>query len=357
MLKNFSTSSSSQIKNKSSAKLYLVVYVSTLLFVFIATLLPAFLSLPSLTWRDLDAINYGGLINSPPDSDWYLASDFKGPLDHDVLYYNFGKSIENAKKADILFLGNSRVQLGLDRGLLESFAKRNCLNYFNMAFANVESYQFPLMIIRKYDLRPKVIIINAEDFTGSLSFLAQDVISQGRLQSVLLFFLRNATYKDILVLHSYAPRWIRETFSATLKEHVYKHVVYRSRVTGQWSRPASRKSIPITNKNESDCEAGIKEKTFDNAKRFKEEMSKRGTRVVLTLVPHNYSSQNCAEQLAKHIGALMIGVDWHGLSTVDLSHLTKESSQRFTEEFLRKFETSECFLDLIYKKNHQPLDY
>jgi hypothetical protein len=314
--------------------------------------LPAFLSLPTLTWGDLDAINYAGLINSPPDNDWYLASDFKGLLDHDVLYYNFGKSIENAKKADILFLGNSRVQLGLDRDLLQSFAKRHCLNYFNMALGNFESYQFSLMIIRKYDLRPKVIIISAEDFTGNLSDLAQDVISHGKLQSALFFFLRNAIYKDILVLHSYAPRWIRETSSATLKEHVYNPVVYRSRVTGEWfRRPSSRKSTPITNKNEWDCGARINGKAFDNAKRFKGEMSERGTQVVLTLVPHNDSCQKSAEQLAKHIGVLMIGVDWHGLSTTDGSHLTKESSQRFTEEFLRKFETSECFLDLIYKKN------
>ena len=352
MLENFSTSSSRQIRNKSSAKLYLVVYVSTLLFVFIAILLPAFLSLPSLTWGDLDAINYAGLINSPPDNDWFPASDFKGPFDHQVLYYNFGKSIENAKKADILFLGNSRVQLGLDRDLLQPFAKRYCLNYFNMSLGNFESYQFPLMIIRKYDLRPKVIIINAEDFRGGPSDLAQGVISQGRLRSALFFFLRNAIYKDILVLHSYAPRWIRETFSATLKEHVYKSVVYRSRVTGEWFRPpsSSRKSTPITNKNESACRDRITGKAFDNAKRFKEEMSERGTQVVLTLVPHNDSCQKSAEQLAKQIGVLMIGVDWHGLSTVDGSHLTKESSQRFTEEFLRKLETSKCFLDLIYKE-------
>jgi hypothetical protein len=274
-------------------------------------------------------------------------------LDHDVLYHNFGKSIENAKKADILFLGNSRVQLGLDRDLLQSFAKRYRLNYFNMAFANIGSYEFPLMIIRKYNLRPRVIIVNAEDFTGNLDsdYLALYVISQGRLHSALLLFLRSAIYKDILVLHSYAPRWIREMSSATLKKHVYNRVIYRSRVTGEWFRaPSSPMPIPITNKNESECKDRIKGEAFANAKRLKEEISERGAQVVLTLVPHNHSCQKGAEQLAKHIGAPMIGVDWHGLSTIDGSHLTKESSQRFTEEFLRKFETSECFLDMISKK-------
>jgi hypothetical protein len=333
---------------KSPAKRYLLVYFMALLLFFIVLLLPAFISLPSLTWSDLDAINYEGLNNGPPDKNWYLCTDIMGYLlEHDVFYYNFGRSIENAKKADILFIGSSRVQYGFDWNLMRSFTERHSLRFFSMAFGG-ESGEFPLMIIQKYDLRPKIVIVNAEDLGGHLSNFARHIIAQGRFGSVFSFFLRNAISKDVLILQSYAPNWFRKMLPSLFNK---TRGTYRSRITGEWFRGLlPEKSVPIKYTIEFNCwkYTGVEE--LKNANRFKDKMSERGAQLVLTLIPNIYICRKGAENLAQHIGTPFIWVDWQGMNTLDGTHLTQESSKRFTEEFLREFEKSETFLNRVSKK-------
>ena len=125
--------------------------------------------------------------------------------------------------------------------------------------------------------------------------------------------------------------------------------MYRSRITGVWFIPSPSRwfftSTPIKNTIENDCK--LEPQVLENAVRFKHEMAKRGTQIVLTLVPHNSSCRNIAEKIAAHIQVPTIFVDWDGMSTRDDSHLIEESAKRFTEEFLRKLEKSETFLNLV----------
>lgn len=334
---------------KPPTRSFWLAYFITLSLIFILPLSSGFFFLPSLTWKDLDRINYDESIHSPPDNNWYLASDFKGNLDYDVIYYNFGKSIENANKADIIILGNSRILSAFDESILKYYGNHYGLKFFNMGFGHIESYKFPYTIIKKYDLRPKIVIINAEDFRDDFSNIAMHVISQGKPRRALSFFVRSSIYKDILIFHSYSPKWIQPILEKLLRKNIYNKITYRSRITGALLiPPISRKSIPIINRYENNCDVEVK--ALDIAKRFKDEMLQRGTQIVITLPPHNNSCRKAAEKIAEYIGVPLIYVDWRGLNTFDGSHLTVESGQRFTEEFLKKFENSETFLNAISKK-------
>jgi hypothetical protein len=348
MLKNFYIFNFEKDASESPARFFLVVYSVTLFLTLVAIFLPAFISLPNIFRGNIAAIDYSGLINGAPDKNWYLAHDFKGNLDHDVIYYNLEKSIENIKKAEILILGNSRVQFGFHHKTLESFEARYGFKFFNMGLGNSEYYLFPLLILEKYNLCPKMVIVNSETFDGKLSPVAENTISQGKFQRGLTFLMRSSFYKTILVLHSNIPEPIRGLLLPTLRS-IYGKVMYRSLITGVWSGPYVSpkffKLKPIKNTIENDCKT--ESQILENAKRFKDELDKRGIQIVLTLIPHNTSRRNVAEKIASHIQVPFIFVDSDDMSTWDGSHLTEESAKHFTEEFLAKLEKSETFLILV----------
>lgn len=90
------------------------------------------------------------------DGQWYLAWERRiGHRDHEVLFYGIGESIDHAKRADILFLGNSRTQFGFSSEVLTEFFASRGLRFFNLSFGHGEMDAFPLLLIKKFDLRPK----------------------------------------------------------------------------------------------------------------------------------------------------------------------------------------------------------
>ncbi|HVP77056.1 MAG TPA: hypothetical protein VMV04_04110 [Thermodesulfobacteriota bacterium] len=350
MSKNSCTFNFEKDGSESPARFFLVVYSVALFLTLGAIFLPALVSLPNIFRGEFGAIDYSKFINGAPDERWYLAHDFKGDLEHDVLYYNFEKSIENIRKTDILILGSSRVQFGFHYKTLESFEVRYGVKFFNMGLGYWEGYLFPLLVMEKYNLNPKMVIVNAEAFSGELTPVAEHIIAQGKFRRGLTFLIRSSFYKDILVLHSYVPEPVRGLLLLTLRS-VYDRVWYRSRTTGMWFKPYASprfsKSKRIKNTVENDCK--IESQVLENARRFKDEMDKRGTQIVLTLVPHDASRRNVAEKIAAHIQVPFIFVDWDDMSTYDGSHLTEESAQHFTERVLRGIENSPPLFNLIVK--------
>jgi hypothetical protein len=350
MSKNFCIFNFEKDAGESPARLFLVVYSVTLFLTFVAIFLPAFISLPNIFRGKFAGIDYSELVNGAPNEHCYLSHDFKGDLGHDVLYYNFEKSIENIRKADILILGSSRVQFGFHYKTLESFEGRYGVRFFNMGLSNWECYLFPLLVMEKHNLNPKMVIVNAEAFNGKLTPVAEHIIAQGKFQRGLTFLIRSSFHKSILVLHSHIPEPIRGLLLEALR-NVYDKVWYCSRLTGVWFKPyvSQRSSKPkrIKNTIENDCETGPQ--VFENARRFKNEMDKRGTQIVLTLVPHDASCRNVAEKIAAHIRVPFIFVDGDDMSTSDGSHLTEESAKHFTEEVLQEIENSATLFHLIAK--------
>jgi hypothetical protein len=81
--------------------------------------------------------------------------------------YWFGlepRAIEHLKKADVLFLGNSRAQFGFSTENLRNYFRRRGISYYVMGFGYGESNEFALALIEKYRLKPKLLVIDADPF-------------------------------------------------------------------------------------------------------------------------------------------------------------------------------------------------
>jgi hypothetical protein len=167
------------------------------------------------------------------DGSWYHNYEVGFEIqDQEILYHNIGASISNARKADIIFLGWSKLIFGLDWRLFESFEQPHQLKMFNMGLAAISSGEFSLQIIRKWGLHPKMWVINADldyrDIRASFFFneLSPAAFGTGAPARVVnysrLRALKNVLGRNI--------RWRIKMARGVLPEYDS----YRSAKTGNW---------------------------------------------------------------------------------------------------------------------------
>src|SRR5262245_45845583 len=179
--------------------------------------------------RNVESIARMATTASPiryPDPSWYLAFDGGPQLDDYVLYYGLGASIAHARDADILILGNSRVQFAFPDDALRAFEATHGVTIFSLGFGYVEGYSLPLDIIRKFDLRPKLVLVNVDHFFGDdESEFARVVRSSGRWGAVKTVWEANASARLLPVFTRAFPSFVTRYDDAYL---------LRSSTTGAW---------------------------------------------------------------------------------------------------------------------------
>ncbi|MGY4287237.1 hypothetical protein ACVWXO_006457 [Bradyrhizobium sp. LM2.7] len=110
---------------------------------------------------------------------WYqdLAGDYVTEIqDQDLFYHDIGRSIDNARRADIVIIGSSLVAFALSEDVIRNrLEKPYGLKFFNMSFVGVASGEFSRQIIEKYHLHPRLWIINADDGGGGGNFFSRNL--------------------------------------------------------------------------------------------------------------------------------------------------------------------------------------
>lgn len=279
--------------------------------------------------RDLDIVE----TQAPAaDEAYYLAHDRGGHVDHHVLYHGIDEeAIENLRESDVLLLGNSRLMFAFDRQSLRGFFSRLGLTYYVLGFGHREHHEFPRSIIRRFDLRPSLVIVNADRFfLGDQSEWARRVVADSSFDAEKLWFESEAAHAVRRVLHRAVPH-LPDLLSDTREL-----IVYRSRTDGTWwvanefeglggrmaaddGRPASPSAVKLA-----------------RARTFKREVEARGGRLVLCLVPAPTASRATAEWLAAELDVPLLAPVPAELRTYDGSHLTPESAREFAQAFFEE---------------------
>ncbi|CCD95230.1 conserved hypothetical protein [Bradyrhizobium sp. ORS 375] len=131
-------------------------------------------------WLTLQGGDHLGAISRPGDAAWFR--DFGGEAvteiqDQDLFYHDIGQSISYAKQADVIILGSSLVSFALDGAVIhDRFEQRHGLKFYNMAFVGVASSEFARQIAQKYQLRPRLWILNADDGGGGGNFFHRNLV-------------------------------------------------------------------------------------------------------------------------------------------------------------------------------------
>lgn len=270
---------------------------------------------------------------SPPAAraSYYLASDKGGHVDHHVLYHGTDAgATANLRGSDVLLLGSSRLLFALTRQDLRSFFPRHGLTYYMLAFGHREHDDFPLAIIRRFDLRPRLVIVNADRFfVGDRSDWADRVVGDAYFDAWKLSFEAEAAHAVRRVLHDWWPH-LPDALRGTRE-----FIAYRSREDGTWVVATSFAGLGAPMAPASTDAADPDTTWLQHARAFKAEIEARGGRLVLCQVPAPNASPASARWLAEQLGVPLVAPRLDGLSTVDGSHLSRESAARFAEAFFR----------------------
>ncbi len=269
---------------------------------------------------------------SPPSSpEWYLAY-FNGDIEHFAIYDNLDGAAESLKHAEVLFLGNSQMQYAFrDRSVLQQFFLARGLSYFILAFGYGEGATFPEAIIRKFDLHPKWVIVNADPFFGTVpSAVASRAMSFGHLEAWKSSFEAVSSLAVQRRIHQIFP-----DFAPSQYDVHPQWIYYRAKSDGTLRLAAWRGTPGAIAPSDSTSGPPPRPDVINEAERFKRELDARGGQLVLTWVPP--SSGNTARNLASLLQVPLIVPEEMGLSTIDGTHLDYESCRHFSTSFLAAF--------------------
>ncbi|WP_315721150.1 MULTISPECIES: hypothetical protein [unclassified Bradyrhizobium] len=130
-------------------------------------------------WLAAQGGDHFSAIGRPGDPAWYR--NFGGDSvteiqDQDLFYHGIGRSIDNARQADVIILGSSLVSFAIDQAVMhERLEKPYGLKFYNMAFVGVASGEFARQIALRHHLRPRLWILNADDGGGGGNFFFRNL--------------------------------------------------------------------------------------------------------------------------------------------------------------------------------------
>ncbi len=269
---------------------------------------------------------------APTRSDHFFVHALGYELSQLVLYHGLGDSIANARRADILFLGNSRLQLGFDAGVLTEEAASQGLRVFSLGSGHRERANFGLDVIRRHDLRPKIVVVSGGPFLfdDRYSLIAEEAMAMTRFRAAKKWLEVAGSWNLQYRLHDLVPKL--DYFDHEL---LVGWIHYRSSRDGWW-HPAL---VPDTRRDDiaevadEDLEPGM----LRRIAQFEAELASRDSLLFLTVTPWDETRLRHIELAERSLGIPNAIPGFEGLTTVDGSHLSPESARIYSRRFWELF--------------------
>ncbi|WP_257170479.1 hypothetical protein [Bradyrhizobium sp. SRS-191] len=302
-----------------------------------------------LSLLSFDGWKFGDALMQIPrqgNPSWYR--DFGGRnipqiQDQDIFYSNLGGTVDAARQADIVFLGPSFVSYALDRQTLQESPAIGGLNIFNMAFVGVRGGEFSRQVIKRWSIRPRLWVINADD--QFVHFFSNDLnVTLGPEKQLIAAAQRNRLRGYLTVLGRNLHWRIEDAIAAYRTGQFSPSGLYRNVVNGDMGLDANPGYVALGNRpmlsaRDPDCHTN--QAVIDYAKAFVGEV---GGEVLLTLVPHSQSCVQQAAELAKALNVELIAPPFNGLTTIDGGgHLDQQGAKKFTSYLVREIVNTSAF--------------
>jgi hypothetical protein len=291
-------------------------------------------------------------------ADWF--ENYEGLVtrqmqDRDIYFHNIGHSIENARKADIIILGHSVLEFALVNQQIEEFERRYHINIFNMVMPGLASGAFVRRVIKRWDIKPSIWIINADDhpanffndamddFAASGSSSVQEIAKTSR---AIGFF--NVARRDIRwAAERAAARYLPAGVARGLLQYYDSGVsTWRSTVNGNYNLEQvgvynqPHDSIKLI--RDQDCHVNAWE--IEKARAFFADIG--GTPILIN-VPYERWCPQRVRELADALEVETIITDDANYSVFDGTHMDKSGGQKYTEFLLNALQHEDSFRRLV----------
>ncbi|CCD92692.1 conserved hypothetical protein [Bradyrhizobium sp. ORS 375] len=340
-------------------------YVRTLISAAIATVLG--LAAICLTiGGPLSKIDHLGQI--PLDDDYRFYRNYgdwmsKEIQDRDILYHGIGQSIERAREADVILLGHSMVLWGFDPAQLREFERKHGVKIYNMASAGDASGEFLRQVAVRWQLHPKLWLLNADDKGGSFfdvkledlgmsgSGSAAQVVRHGRLKGYVTVALRNTRWRIQQYLASHLPAAIKSVLLPGPGLPLWRNIEH-----GDWHldrmpqylEPSHNPPIQLT--RDQNCAASADE--IAKARTFTASI---GSTAALMLVPYWGFCPLRVQQIGQALGLDVLILRKTAYTSGDGGgHLDHDGAQAFTADFLKELERLPSFRAITASRTAPP---
>jgi hypothetical protein len=260
-------------------------------------------------------------------SDRYLSScngTHYNDYEHGAFAFDFEPKAEDfARNADVLFLGNSRLQFAFSTSATADWFSVASARYYLFGFYDYDNMLFPELLLPKIRPRAKVYVVNVDDFferaeSRQLKTILHDPTARARYETKRLWQYVHPLCKILSFAH--------------LCRHEY--AVFRSRETGAYYTDMDQlKKTPVS--YDEVIRQDVVDRETANAIDFLRQFTS-GKCVVLTMVPSPGTKIGEADAIATGLGmSLVTPGNLEGLQTWDGSHLDRPSAERWSRAFFQ----------------------
>jgi len=261
-------------------------------------------------------------------SDRYIAScngTHYADYEHGAFAFDLEPEAESfARDADVLFLGNSRLQYAFSTSATADWFSAASTRYYLLGFTYFENMLFAEELLRKIHPRAKVYVINVDDF-----------------------FDRTETAPVKTILHDPTARTRYETKRFWQRVHdplckifavICRHqfAIFRSRETGAYYADGVTQLQKVTPVSYDEViSQDVVDRNTAAAIDFLKQFT-RGKCVILTLVPFQGTKIGDADAIAMGVGMKLVTPgNLQGLQTWDGYHLDQPSAERWSRAFFQ----------------------
>lgn len=275
----------------------------------------------------------------------YCNNEQYADYEHGGFYFGLeSEAVANMRKAKVLFLGNSQVQIGFSTDEVNRYFSERSIPYYVLGFGYAELGDFPTAVIEKFGLKPSVLVIASDPFfKGGSSSPASNMVNRDAA-AWTLFANRIWSFQD------YATKKIFNTLQPTICDLAPTlcpsnwRAIYRKASNGFWlwrdlySSPEG-KNLPLDPANRKPLVKEPPTADLDNARRLFAVSGVRQDCIVLTVVPNSWvDAEPYTIEAGRLLGVRVELPQVEGLSTLDQAHLTWNSAQRWSAEFMRQID-------------------
>jgi hypothetical protein len=247
-----------------------------------------------------------------------------GDYEHGAFWFDLEPAAQNfAKNADVLFLGNSRLQVAFSTVATADWFSAASTRYYLLGFSYSENIIFAEELLRRIRPRAGVYVINVDDFF--------DQSETAPMKTIL---------HDPNARNRYEVKRLWQRFHEPICKRLpaicgNDYVIFRSQETGAYTKRTDREKITPVSYDQVVNQNVVKSNTAA-AIDFLSRLGVKRECVILTMVPTVGTKIGNVNAIAKALGVnLMIPETLPGLQTFDGSHLEKPSAERWSQAFFQ----------------------
>jgi hypothetical protein len=251
----------------------------------------------------------------------YCQAEGYGDYDHGAFWFGLEPPTgDYVRKAEVLFIGNSRMQFGFSTAATADWFRSRSAQYYLLGFAYSEKQPFFEELLRKLRPQAKAYVVNIDRFfEPTVSEPARLVMHDG---GALTHYRNKRAWQMIhQPVCSMAPVFCGHEFS-----------VFRVRQTGVWAGAGGNfAGSPVSDDGVVDHD--LVQKQAEYGRDFLLRLPVKRECVLLMLVPTTGTQRALARAVAAELGMPLFTPPLEGLRTFDGSHLDRSSAERWSKAF------------------------